>query len=58
MKIFNNNDVLWYEKEIKIPKKWKGKYILLNFGAVDWKCELYYSQYLNLKLINYIHLIY
>ena len=44
MKTFNNNDVLWYEKEIEIPKKWKGKHILLNFGAVDWKCELFMNK--------------
>ncbi|MDO4586213.1 MAG: glycoside hydrolase family 2 TIM barrel-domain containing protein [Planctomycetia bacterium] len=32
---------LWYEKSIEIPKKWNGKRIMLNFGAVDWKCEIF-----------------
>ena len=41
MKTFTKDDVLWYEKEIEIPSDWKGKNILLNFGAVDWKCEVF-----------------
>ena len=36
----NENQILWYEKEIEIPEKWENKNILLHFGAVDWKCEL------------------
>ena len=35
------NDVLWYEREFTIPKDWKGQRIMLNFGAVDWKAEVY-----------------
>ena len=35
------NQTLFYEKQFRIPKKWKNKSILLHFGAVDWKCTLY-----------------
>ena len=35
------NQALWYEREFTIPKKWAGKDILLNFGAVDWSAEVY-----------------
>ena len=34
------DDKLVYEKEFRIPRKWKDKDILLNFGAVDWKAEV------------------
>ena len=32
---------LWYQREFKIPTKWKGQRILLHFGAVDWKAEVW-----------------
>lgn len=32
---------LWYERTFDIPTEWKNKRILLNFGAVDWKCEIF-----------------
>jgi beta-galactosidase/beta-glucuronidase len=35
------NDALWYSREFSVPKKWKGSRIILNFGAVDWKTEVY-----------------
>ena len=41
MRAFTEKEILWYEKEFEIPKDWKGKNILLHFGAVDWKCILY-----------------
>ena len=44
MKTFTKDDILWYEKEVNIPKEWNGKHILLNFGAVDWKCEIYINK--------------
>ncbi|MCX6345313.1 MAG: beta-galactosidase [Armatimonadetes bacterium] len=34
----NNN--LWYKRKFEIPKDWKGKQILLHFGAVDWRTEV------------------
>ena len=35
------NDALWYSREFSLPKDWKGRRILLHFGAVDWKTEVY-----------------
>ena len=32
---------LWYERTFVIPSKWKGKNILLHFGGVDWKSEVF-----------------
>ncbi|ANH81206.1 beta-galactosidase [Niabella ginsenosidivorans] len=32
---------LWYNRAFKIPKSWKNKEVLLHFGAVDWKAEVY-----------------
>jgi len=31
---------LWYKRSFEIPKDWKGKQILLHFGAVDWRAEV------------------
>lgn len=31
----SGDSCLWYRKVFSIPKAWKGKHILLNFGAVD-----------------------
>ena len=35
------HDALWYEREFSVPKDWAGSRIMLNFGAVDWKAEVY-----------------
>lgn len=32
---------LWYKKDLEIPAEWEGKTVLLNFGAVDWRCDVY-----------------
>lgn len=32
---------LWYKREITIPSDWKGKKILLHFGAVDYKADVF-----------------
>ncbi len=32
---------LWYQRQFIIPSSWKGNNILLNFGAVDWKCDVW-----------------
>jgi beta-galactosidase/beta-glucuronidase len=31
----------WYKRNFNIPEDWKGKKILLHFGAVDWKSTVY-----------------
>ena len=32
---------LWYQRAFNIPSSWKGKRVLLHFGAVDWKTEVW-----------------
>lgn len=31
---------LWYKTRFVVPQKWQGKRIMMNFGAVDWRCEV------------------
>ncbi len=33
--------VLWYNNSFTVPQDWDGKNIKLNFGAVDWKAEIW-----------------
>lgn len=35
------HDVLWYEKEVTIQEDSDGKDVLLHFGAVDYRCDVY-----------------
>jgi beta-galactosidase/beta-glucuronidase len=35
------DSLLWYKTSFSIPSTMKGKNILLHFGAVDWKSEVY-----------------
>jgi|AP95_1055475.scaffolds.fasta_scaffold00817_7 hypothetical protein len=32
---------LWYHSIFIVPKSWKGKNIILHFGGVDWKSEIW-----------------
>ncbi|MCK9641209.1 MAG: beta-galactosidase [Prolixibacteraceae bacterium] len=32
---------LWYERQFAVPAVWKNKKVLLNFGAVDWKADVW-----------------
>ena len=34
-------DALWYERTFTVPSAWKGRSVLLHFGAVDWKAEVW-----------------
>ena len=40
-KDFTPEDKLWYETEFEVPKDWKGKRVILHFGAVDYSCSVY-----------------
>jgi len=40
-KSVGENNELWYRRTFTIPPGWKGKNILLHFGAVDWKAEIF-----------------
>jgi hypothetical protein len=37
----NTNKPLLYRRFVTIPETMSGKDIILHFGAVDWKCEVY-----------------
>ncbi len=32
---------LWYQRNFTVPVAWKNKNVLLNFGAVDWKADVW-----------------
>ncbi len=32
---------VWYRRTFDVPAAWKGKRVLLNFGAVDWKTRVF-----------------
>ena len=34
-------NVIWYERTFTVPKTWKGRNVLLHFGAVDWKADVW-----------------
>jgi beta-galactosidase/beta-glucuronidase len=36
-----SENILWYRTKFSIPSTFKGKVILLHFGAVDWASEIY-----------------
>ncbi|MDA3834334.1 MAG: beta galactosidase jelly roll domain-containing protein, partial [Spirochaetales bacterium] len=35
------NKELWYETTFTVPSGWKRKDVVLNFGAVDWKADVW-----------------
>ena len=35
---------LWYQRKFSVPSKWKGERVLLHFGAVDWKTDIWVNQ--------------
>ena len=32
---------LWYKRTFQVPSAWKGRDILLHFGAVDWQADVF-----------------
>ncbi len=32
---------LWYERSFAVPADWKGRRVLLHFGAVDWRADVW-----------------
>ena len=34
-------NTLWYERDFTVPASWKNQNIILHFGAVDWKAEVF-----------------
>lgn len=35
------HDRVWYRREFEVPAEWEGQQVLLNFGAVDYRCRVY-----------------
>ena len=35
---------MWYQRKFSVPSKWKGERVLLHFGAVDWKTDIWVNQ--------------
>ncbi|RAW01652.1 glycoside hydrolase family 2 protein [Pseudochryseolinea flava] len=40
-KTVGKDSKLWYKRTITLPSGFKGKSVLLHFGAVDWECEVF-----------------
>lgn len=40
-RMVGKDQALWYERTFDVPKNWRGKRVLLHFGAVDWKADIY-----------------
>lgn len=40
-KRIDQNKMLWYKRTFNMPKNWKGKDLVLHFGAVDWQATVY-----------------
>lgn len=40
-KTVGDNNELWYSRTFTVPAKWKGSDVLLHFGAVDWKADVW-----------------
>lgn len=40
-KMVGDKNELWYERSFTVPAAWKGRDVMLNFGAVDWKCDVW-----------------
>lgn len=40
-KELKDNQELWYTRMFKVPANWKSQKVLLHFGAVDWKADVW-----------------
>ena len=40
-KTAGKDNILWYNRDVILPTKRKGKRILLHFGAVDWRTDIF-----------------
>jgi beta-galactosidase/beta-glucuronidase len=39
-------ELLWYRRAFSIPEAWRGKRVLLHFGAVDWMTKVFVNNQL------------
>ncbi len=37
---FDEHSKLWYHRSFLVPASWRGRRVRLQFGAVDWACEV------------------
>ncbi len=40
-KMVGKDRELWYKRSFSVPSSWRKKHVLLHFGAVDWKADVY-----------------
>ena len=40
-KTVGKDSVIWYHRRVSVPGNFRGKKILLQFGAVDWQCDVF-----------------
>ena len=40
-KRLGSENELWYQREFTVPSNWKNNRVLLHFGAVDWKADVW-----------------
>src|SRR5664279_2207608 len=41
MRPVSENDRIWYRRTFEVPHKWKGRRVLLHFGAVDYEAKVW-----------------
>ena len=35
------HDIVWYERQFELPASWEGRQVLLHFGAVDYRAQVW-----------------
>jgi beta-galactosidase/beta-glucuronidase len=40
-KMVGDKNELWYHRSFNVPATWKNKAVILHFGAVDWKADIW-----------------
>jgi beta-galactosidase/beta-glucuronidase len=40
-KMVGDKNELWYHRSFNVPVTWKNKAVILHFGAVDWKADIW-----------------
>ena len=40
-KMVGDKNELWYHRSFNLPATWKNKAVILHFGAVDWKADIW-----------------
>ena len=39
--VMDHSERVWYRRHFTVPLDWKGKRVLLHFGAVDYESEVF-----------------